>query len=231
MYTGYDCQRYGTDHQSSYKFGGERTESPSYRSTTLTQNTRRVLPNPRPNRDLPNLEDKAMGNSLQMREKSPQSRRKYSSSNSVSHNFEHGVDSSDPIKFAGKSSYDTSSTLNSNVKVRRNSSDSGYNSSGKVTCETRTETSLPNRLQRLNLDDNKSCGKSYIYSQFSKNKSCTSVLPSYKPELYKPTESSGRSSSRSSSRTSLDLDNTKPRSYVNDRSKLTKSVSSTAFYC
>jgi hypothetical protein len=27
------------------------------------------------------------------------------------------------------------------------------------------------------------------------------------------------------------LDNTKPRSYVNDRSILTKSVSSTAFYC
>ncbi len=227
MYTGYNW-RYGTDHQSSYNFGGERTESPSYRSTTSTQNTRRVLPK----RDLPNLEDKAMGNSLQMREKSPHNWRKYSSSSSVSRNFEHGVDSSDPIKFAGKSSYDTSSTLNSNVKVRRNSSDSGYNSSGKVTCETRTETSLPNRLQRLNLDDNKSCGKSYIYSQFSKNKSCTSALiPSYKPELYKPTESSGRSSSRSSSRTSLDLDNTKPRSYVNDRSILTKSVSSTAFYC
>jgi hypothetical protein len=234
MYRGYNPRIYRTltEHESSREklnsFG--RTDSQSHR---LTQNTKSAI---LPTRDLPCLvEDrKAMGNiSLKtVTEKSP-IRRKSSSSNSVSRQgklsdyFEHGVVSSDP-KFAGKSSYDT--TLNTNDKLRRNSSDSGYNSSGKV-CETRTGTGLSNGLQRLNLYDNKSCGKS-DYSQINKNKpftsDCTSLSPN-KPELCKNTTSSGSrkivSGSRSSSRTSLDLDNTKPRSYVNDRSILPKSVS------
>ncbi|CAB3977798.1 Ubiquitin carboxyl-terminal hydrolase 2 [Paramuricea clavata] len=226
MYNPYN-QRYRTELESSRgKLNSlGRTEFQSHR---LTRNTKSAI---LPTQDLPYLVED-MGNiSLKtVTEKSP-IRRKSSSSNSVSRqgkrsdNFEHGVVSSDP-KFAGKSLYDP--TLNTNDKLRRNSSDSGYNSSGKV-CETRTGTGSSNGLQRLNLYDNKSCGKSDYSQIINKNKpytsDCTSLSPN-KPELCKNTAVSGSREilpGRSSSRTSLDLDNTKPRSYVNDRSILPKS--------
>jgi hypothetical protein len=162
-----------------------------------------------------------MGNSLKNLGENPSSRRKHSPSNSVSHpgkldvnNLEYGEDSLEP-KFAGKSS------LSNNVEFRRNSSDSGYNSSGKF-YETPTDSSVSDRLQRVDLNDNKLCGKS-DYSQLNKTKSGDITLPPCKPELRKTP-----SYARFNIKTSLEFDNPKPRSYVNDRLNLPKSVSSSA---
>lgn len=221
----------------SYRTNIGKTVTPSgrsdYQRDLVNQNRNSAL--------LPNFPDinggKAMGNALKtVRTKSPV-RRTSSSSNSVSRNsklsdkFEYGGGSSVP-RFAGKSHDSTSptSTVNSGLKLRRNSSDSGYNSSGKV-CETQIETRLSDGLQRVNLH-NTSCGNNN-YGQFSKNRSSTSnydssLLSPNKLERSKPSVSCGGKETiagRSSRQTSLDLENTKPRSYVSDTSVLSKSVS------
>ena len=165
------------------------------------------------------FEKTAMGNiSLKNIGENSSSRTNYSPSNIVSHrqklrNFEYGVGSPEP-KFAGKSSHHSPSVVkNNNFENRRNSSDSGYNSSGKL-CEPPTETNLSNGLQRVGLSNyNKSCGK----SDYSQSKSGTTDIKL--PCCSKTTPSSGRSSSN----------NPKPRSY--DRLTSPKSVSSVAFYC
>ena len=180
------------------RHGGNRANL----ETTLLKK-RSELQGHRPNQErrsnLPHLEKTALGNILKNIGENSSSRTNYSSSNSVSHRpkLERYFDSSEP-KFAGKSSHYTPPILNNNFESRRNSSDSGYNSSGKF-CEPRTETSLSNGLQRVDFNDNKSCGKS-DHGQF--NGSSNSTTPS---------------SGRSPSKTSPDFYNPKPRSYVNDR--------------
>ena len=224
-------------YSSPYRTNIRETVTPSgrsgYREDPLNQNRNSaLLPS------FPHIKDrKVMGNAPKTaRTKSPV-RRSSSSSNSVSRNsklmkFEFGSGSSVP-NFAGKSqdSASTTSTLNGSVKLRRNSSDSGYNSSEKA-CEAQIETGLSDGLQRVNLH-NTSCGSSN-YGQFSRNKTSTYnydspfILSTNKLERSKPSVSCGSKETltgRSSRQTSLDLENTKPRSYVSDTSILSKSVS------
>lgn len=133
---------FGTYASTLYKTKPEtvtpsRRSGSSYREDLFNQskNSSASLPS------LPNIKGtNAMGNTLKnARAMSPVGRHSSSSNSVISRNsklgdnFEYGGESSVP-KFAGKS-HDTTSTLNGSVKPRRNSSDSGYNSSGKA-CET-----------------------------------------------------------------------------------------------
>ena len=196
-----------------------------------SKNSSALLPN------LPKIKGtNAMGNTLKNTRAMPPVGGYSSSSNSVisrnsklSDNFECEGEPS-VVKFAGKS-HDTTSTLNGSVKLRRNSSDSGYNSSGKA-CETGIDARLSGEIQRANLH-NTPCGNNN-YDQFSKNKSSTHNCESSLPPSFNKLErrnlsvNCGRketSSGRSSRQTSLDLENTKPRSYVSD-TRTSKSVSS-----
>ena len=229
---------YGTYVRNSYKT--PETVTPTRRSGSIyredlhlsnqSKNSSALLPN------LPKIKGtNAMGNTLKNTKAMSPVGRYSSSSNSVisrnsklSDNFECGGESS-VVKCAGKS-HDTTSTLNGSVKLRRNSSDSGYNSSGKA-CETGIDARFSGEIQRANLHT--SCGNNN-HAQFSKNKSsthnCESSLPpsSNNLERHNLSVNCGRkeaSSGRSSRKTSLDLENTKPRSYVRDTCT-SKSVSS-----
>lgn len=232
MYTKYNESRYNnkaTCESSSHTIPGV-----SRRSTVASESHARlsfiqkgaVLPS----RDLPYITDKkSMGNTLKGGQSSIQ--RIPSSSNSVScrgkrsDSLENEVVSHEkPVE---KSSYNSStSALNTDVKLRRNSSDSGYNSSGKIGVDTPTEkryinSIYPDGLQRV---ESKACD----YSKFSRKTSYTRDHP---PLPSDNCESLYKHPTRSSRRTSLDCDPSKPGSYVND-SRLTsvKSVG-TAFYC
>ncbi|XP_028408369.1 ubiquitin carboxyl-terminal hydrolase 2-like [Dendronephthya gigantea] len=166
-------------------------------------------------RDLPYLAGRTtMGNTLRStggRAPTATGRRHSSALSSVSHkdtlNFENG---SDLPQFAGKSSNSTS-ILSSNYIPRRNSSDSGYNSSGKG-YEPRGEPALTNKLQPLNIQDCNKLGKS-DYSQLKSHRN-------FKPETYQGTDTSGCRSR------SLDLNYRRSTSYVTDRSMLPRSPTS-----
>lgn len=161
------------------------------------------------NRDLPSLPaGRTMGNNLKStggRVSTATGRRHSSASSSVSHegrpvhadNFK-----SRSPQFAGKSSNSTT-TLKA---IRRNSSDSGYNSSGKG-YEPRSNNVVKDPL---NLRDDK-------YSKSGYSEPDTNVNFSSKPETYQVTATSG---SRR-----FELDSKKSNSYFTDRSMLPISVS------
>ena len=177
------------------------------------------------------LNNRNMGNSHKiLREASPMRRR--SSPSIVSSNSEsqqaklnnyseyRSGFSSEP-KFAGKSSHDNTAK-SSNGNLRRNSSDSGYNSSGKA-CETRHESDLSNGLQLHSVNNNKSCSKNE-HSKLTEGNSYrtgSTISPSRTPEYYKHTTGietrESVLSGRSSSRTNLDFNTSRSRSYTNDR--------------
>lgn len=160
-----------------------------------------------------------MGNELR-RERSSSFNKKSTLSNSACRHgriekFEFGVASSASSKFPVDSA-DDSSLKNNDITFRRNSSDSGYNSSGKA-CESRNGIrELSNDFQRIKLNDNKLCSNSTY-------KSKNNGQLGYREEQFVAV--------RSNRKTSLSLDISKP-SYVYDRSKQSRnSVCNYLLFC